>query len=128
MKKNFNLFGILFVVGLFASCFTSCSSPANSGSSGGSSGSGGSKSIAVVYASTTSKVTVYDDNSWEDMYMEDGKCYTKGTWERLTGDWDNGTAKVHVTYSLSNHISTGEYGITIKNGEFWFCYNKYKKQ
>ena len=126
MKKIINVFALLLLTGMIAAGFVSCSNASGGGSGSGDGGT--NKKILVVYASKTDKVTVYEDHTWESIYVPDGKCYNKGTWECLTGDFDNGTATIHVTYSISNHVSTGDYGVNIENGEFWFFFNRYKKQ
>ena len=123
MKKLFNVFGLLVLVGLFAACFASCANSSSSSSS--------SKSLLAKYASSfgggTDTIYVYDDNTWEEKYS-DGIIYTKGTYDILSGDEVNGIINLKVTYSELSAIPVGAVdNITISNGTFRFNGNLYTK-
>ena len=124
MKKIFNVFAVLLLTGMIAAGFVSCSN-----ASGGGSGSGdGGKNVAAVYESHSDRVTVYDDFTWKSIYLQDGQCYNSGTWERKSGDFTNGEAIIHVTFSKSPYVSTGDYGVQINNGTFVFFFTPYHKK
>lgn len=127
MKKIFKISVLLSVlVMLFG--LAACSNPSNpSGSgSGGSGGGSGPKEIAA-YKSHEDIVTVYDDNTWISTMIADSKSYSRGTYVVQSGDLNNGDITLTVTWSISNYVSTGDYGVRIRDGEFYFCFSKYKR-
>ncbi len=121
MKKIYNLFAFLFVIGMLAAGFVSCSNPSGSGSA---SNEAAGKEVAV-YESATDRVTLYDDNTWVDIYKEDKRTYCRGTYKLASGDFDNGEITFTITYSISSTVSTGDYGVRIKKGKFFFFYDEY---
>ena len=131
MKKIFTISALLSVfIMLFglAACSTSTNS-GGSGSGGSSTGSGGGsgpKEIAA-FKSHEDIVTVYDDNTWISTMIADSKSYSRGTYVVQSGDLNNGDITLTVTWSISNYVSTGDYGVRIKDGEFYFCFSKYKR-
>lgn len=127
MKKIFKISVLLSVlVMLFG--LAACSNPSNpSGNgSGGTGGGSGPKEIAA-YKSHEDIVTVYDDNTWISTMIADSKSYSRGTYVVQSGDLNNEDITLTVTWSISNYVSTGDYGVRIRDGEFYFCFSKYKR-
>ena len=128
MKKIFKI-SVLFAVLIGTAFLTGCSTASNSGSSGGSGSTGGGSSPNEIAAFKSHEdiVTVYDDNTWISAMIADNKSYSRGTYVVQSGDLNNGDITLTVTWSISNYVSTGDYGVRIRDGEFYFCYSKYKR-
>ena len=127
MKKIFKI-SVLLSVLIMLFGLAACSNPSNSSGSGsGGSGGGSSPNEIAAYKSHEDIVTVYDDNTWISTMIADNKSYSRGTYVVQSGDLNNGDITLTVTWSISNYVSTGDYGVRIRDGEFYFCFSKYKR-
>lgn len=127
MKKIFKI-SVLLSVLIMLFGLAACSNPSNpSGSGSGGSGSGSGPKEIAAYKSHEDIVTVYDDNTWISTMIADSKSYSRGTYVVQSGDLNNGDITLTVTWSISNYVSTGDYGVRIRDGEFYFCFSKYKR-
>ena len=127
MKKIFKI-SVLLSVLIMLFGLAACSNSSNpSGNGSGGTGGGSSPNEIAAYKSHEDIVTVYDDNTWISAMIADNKSYSRGTYVVQSGDLNNGDITLTVTWSISNYVSTGDYGVRIRDGEFYFCFSKYKR-
>lgn len=118
MKKIFKV-SVLLTVLLMAFSFVSCSNSSSSSST---------PDTVAVFQSFTDRLTFYDDDTWKEVYIANNRSYCSGSYEMLSGDFDNGTGKFKVEKSTAPTIPTGIYTVTITNGVFTAFGDTYTKQ